>query len=186
MLARGDISEGHARAVLALPDDDSRLRLARRIASEGMTVRAAERAAQAGGARRRPRRARAERRRPGARRPRPRRCRAAHRPPGPRRRRPPRDPLRRRDTAGRARRDARGAVGALSARGSRSSLESNARWNEEPAAAKRTAFRVMRDRDPRERIPESRRRRDIACRKEWAILDSNQGPPPYQSGALTD
>ncbi len=56
MLARGDISEGHARAVLALPDDDSRLRLARRIASEGMTVRAAERAAQAGGARRRPRR----------------------------------------------------------------------------------------------------------------------------------
>jgi hypothetical protein len=22
--------------------------------------------------------------------------------------------------------------------------------------------------------------------REWAILDSNQGPPPYQSGALTD
>jgi hypothetical protein len=21
---------------------------------------------------------------------------------------------------------------------------------------------------------------------KWAILDSNQGPPPYQSGALTD
>ena len=21
---------------------------------------------------------------------------------------------------------------------------------------------------------------------EWAILDSNQGPPPYQSGALTN
>ena len=21
---------------------------------------------------------------------------------------------------------------------------------------------------------------------QWAILDSNQGPPPYQSGALTD
>ncbi len=57
MLARGDISEGHGRAVLALRDDGARLRLARRIAAEGMTVRAAERAAQAGGARRRPRRA---------------------------------------------------------------------------------------------------------------------------------
>lgn len=57
MLARGELTEGHARAVLALPDDVERLRLARRIACEGMTVRAAERAAQDGGARRRPRRA---------------------------------------------------------------------------------------------------------------------------------
>ena len=56
MLARGDITEGHARAVLALPDDGARLRLARRIAAEGMTVRAAEQAAQEGGARRKPRR----------------------------------------------------------------------------------------------------------------------------------
>lgn len=56
MLARGDLTEGHARAVLALPDDDARRRLARRIAKEGLTVRAAERAAQDGGARRRPRR----------------------------------------------------------------------------------------------------------------------------------
>ena len=56
MLARGDLSEGHARAVLSLPDDDARRRLARRIVQEGMTVRAAERAAQNGGARRRPRR----------------------------------------------------------------------------------------------------------------------------------
>jgi hypothetical protein len=24
------------------------------------------------------------------------------------------------------------------------------------------------------------------CGTRWAILDSNQGPPPYQSGALTD
>jgi ParB family chromosome partitioning protein len=56
MLARGELTEGHARAVLSLPDDETRLRLARRIASEGMTVRAAERAAQDGGARRRPRR----------------------------------------------------------------------------------------------------------------------------------
>jgi ParB family transcriptional regulator, chromosome partitioning protein len=56
MLARGDLSEGHARAVLSLPDDDARRRLARRITKEGMTVRGAERAAQNGGARRRPRR----------------------------------------------------------------------------------------------------------------------------------
>ena len=33
MLARGDLTEGHARAVLALPDDDARRRLARRIAN---------------------------------------------------------------------------------------------------------------------------------------------------------
>ena len=57
MLARGDLTEGHARAVLSLPDDDARRRLARRIAEEGLTVRAAERAAQEGGARRKPRRA---------------------------------------------------------------------------------------------------------------------------------
>jgi ParB family chromosome partitioning protein len=55
MLARGELTEGHARAVLALPDDVARKRLAKRIAAEGMTVRAAERAAQEGGARRRPR-----------------------------------------------------------------------------------------------------------------------------------
>jgi ParB family chromosome partitioning protein len=55
MLARGDLSEGHARAVLALQDDDARRRLARRIVKEGMTVRRAERAAQEGGAKRRPR-----------------------------------------------------------------------------------------------------------------------------------
>ena len=35
MLARGDLTEGHARAVLALPDDDARRRLARRIARTG-------------------------------------------------------------------------------------------------------------------------------------------------------
>ena len=57
MLARGDMSEGHARAVLSLPDDEARRRLARRIVKEGLTVRAAERAAQEGGAKRRPRRA---------------------------------------------------------------------------------------------------------------------------------
>jgi ParB family chromosome partitioning protein len=55
MVARGELTEGHARAVLSLPDDDARKRLAKRIAREGMSVRAAERAAQAGGAARRPR-----------------------------------------------------------------------------------------------------------------------------------
>jgi ParB family chromosome partitioning protein len=55
MLARGDLTEGHARAVLALPDDEARRRLAKKIASEGLTVRAAEKAARDGGARRRAR-----------------------------------------------------------------------------------------------------------------------------------
>ncbi len=53
MLARGDLTEGHARAVLALPDDDARRRLAKRISEDGLTVRAAEKAAQEGGAKRR-------------------------------------------------------------------------------------------------------------------------------------
>jgi ParB family chromosome partitioning protein len=55
MIARGELTEGHARAVLGIPDDDGRVRLARRVVREGMTVRATERAAQEGGARRRPR-----------------------------------------------------------------------------------------------------------------------------------
>ena len=55
MLARGELTEGHARAVLALPDDDARTRLARRVARDGLTVRSTERAARDGGARRRPR-----------------------------------------------------------------------------------------------------------------------------------
>jgi ParB family chromosome partitioning protein len=55
MLARGDLTEGHARAVLSVPDDEGRRRLARRVARQGLTVRATERAAQQDGARRRPR-----------------------------------------------------------------------------------------------------------------------------------
>jgi len=55
MVARGELSEGHARAVLALPDHDARKRLAKRIVREGMSVRGAERAAQDAGAARRPR-----------------------------------------------------------------------------------------------------------------------------------
>ncbi|MEJ7792679.1 MAG: ParB/RepB/Spo0J family partition protein [Gaiellaceae bacterium] len=55
MVVRGELTEGHARAVLALPDHDARKQLAKRIVREGMSVRAAERAAQEGGAARRPR-----------------------------------------------------------------------------------------------------------------------------------
>ena len=55
MVARGELTEGHARAVLALPDHDARKRLAKRIVKEGMSVRGAERAAQEGGAARKPR-----------------------------------------------------------------------------------------------------------------------------------
>jgi ParB family transcriptional regulator, chromosome partitioning protein len=55
MVARGELTEGHARAVLSLPDHDARRKLAKRIARDGMSVRAAEKAAQEGGAARRPR-----------------------------------------------------------------------------------------------------------------------------------
>ena len=55
MVARGELTEGHARAVLAVPDHDARRRLAKRIVRDGMSVRAAEKAAQDGGAARKPR-----------------------------------------------------------------------------------------------------------------------------------
>ena len=51
MVERRELSEGHARAVLAVPDHDGRRRLARRIVAEGLSVRAAERAARWAGAR---------------------------------------------------------------------------------------------------------------------------------------
>src|SRR3954451_7771688 len=51
MIARRELSEGHARAVLAVPDQDGRRRLAKRIVREGLSVRAAERAARWAGAR---------------------------------------------------------------------------------------------------------------------------------------
>jgi ParB family transcriptional regulator, chromosome partitioning protein len=56
LVERGQLSEGHARAVLAVPDNEERRRLARRIVRGGMSVRAAERAARWAGARTRPRR----------------------------------------------------------------------------------------------------------------------------------
>ena len=55
MVERGELSEGHARAVLAVPDQRERRRLARKLVSQGMSVRAAERAARWSGARTKPR-----------------------------------------------------------------------------------------------------------------------------------
>jgi ParB family chromosome partitioning protein len=56
LVERGALSEGHARAVLAVPDHEDRRRLARRIVRQGMSVRAAERAARWAGARTKARR----------------------------------------------------------------------------------------------------------------------------------
>ena len=56
MVERGELSEGHARAVLAVPDQDGRRWLAREIVKTGMSVRAAEGKARFQGARQKPRR----------------------------------------------------------------------------------------------------------------------------------
>jgi ParB family transcriptional regulator, chromosome partitioning protein len=55
LVERGDLTEGHARAVLAVPDQEGRRRLARQIIRRGMSVRAAERAARWAGAKTKPR-----------------------------------------------------------------------------------------------------------------------------------
>ncbi len=57
LLADGELSEGHARAILALPDHDARKALARRVVKSGLSVRQVEQAARDGGAprQRRPR-----------------------------------------------------------------------------------------------------------------------------------
>ena len=55
MVERGELTEGHARAVLAVPGQAERRRLARKIVSQGLSVRAAERAARWSGARTKPR-----------------------------------------------------------------------------------------------------------------------------------
>jgi ParB family transcriptional regulator, chromosome partitioning protein len=51
MVARGELTEGHAKAVLAAPGQAERRRLAKRVVKEGLSVRATERAARAMGAR---------------------------------------------------------------------------------------------------------------------------------------
>jgi len=55
MVERGQLTEGHARAVLAVPDHEGRRRLAREIVRGGLSVRAAEQRARWAGARRKPR-----------------------------------------------------------------------------------------------------------------------------------
>jgi ParB family transcriptional regulator, chromosome partitioning protein len=55
MLERGQLTEGHARAVLAVPDHEGRRRLAREIVQKGLSVRAAEQRAKWAGAKRKPR-----------------------------------------------------------------------------------------------------------------------------------
>jgi ParB family transcriptional regulator, chromosome partitioning protein len=57
MVERGELTEGHARAVLAVPDQEGRRRLAQQIVAKGLTVREAERAARWKGARQKPRKA---------------------------------------------------------------------------------------------------------------------------------
>ncbi len=58
MVERGELSEGHARAILAVPDQDGRRLLARQVVRQGLSVRATEREARWAGARQRPRRSR--------------------------------------------------------------------------------------------------------------------------------
>ena len=55
MVERGQLTEGHARAVLAVPDNDGRRRLAREIVRNGLSVRAAEQRAKWAGAKQKPR-----------------------------------------------------------------------------------------------------------------------------------
>jgi ParB family transcriptional regulator, chromosome partitioning protein len=55
LVERGDLSEGHARAVLAVPDNEGRRRLAKEIVQKGLTVRQAEQRARLAGARQKPR-----------------------------------------------------------------------------------------------------------------------------------
>ncbi len=55
MLERGQLTEGHARAVLAVPDHEGRRRLAREIVQKGLSVRAAEQRAKWAGAKQKPR-----------------------------------------------------------------------------------------------------------------------------------
>jgi ParB family chromosome partitioning protein len=56
MLERHQLTEGHARAVLAVPDHEGRRELARKVVKKGLSVRATERAARWAGAKQKPRR----------------------------------------------------------------------------------------------------------------------------------
>jgi len=56
MIERRQLTEGHARAVLAVPDHEGRRELARQVVKKGLSVRATERAARWAGAKQKPRR----------------------------------------------------------------------------------------------------------------------------------
>jgi ParB family chromosome partitioning protein len=58
LVERGLLTEGHARAILSVPGNDGRRALARKVVAQGISVRAAERAARWAGAQTKPRRAR--------------------------------------------------------------------------------------------------------------------------------
>ena len=62
MVERGELTEGHARAVLAVPDQEERRALASLIVRRGLSVRAAEQAARWAGARAAPTKAERSRR----------------------------------------------------------------------------------------------------------------------------
>ena len=136
LVERGELTEGHARAVLAVPEDGARRELAQLIVKRGLSVRAAEQAARWAGAKQRPRK------------------RAA-----------PVDPA----VASRV-------CGALEAiTGAKVSVAAG-----KVEIAVRRRLRAGRDR----RGARARSTAELTTR--WAIVDSNHGPPPYQSGALTN
>jgi ParB family chromosome partitioning protein len=58
LVERGLLTEGHARAILSVPDHDDRRALARKVVAQGLSVRATERAARWSGAQTKPRKAR--------------------------------------------------------------------------------------------------------------------------------
>jgi ParB family chromosome partitioning protein len=60
MLARGELTEGHAKAILAAPGHEEQKRLAKRVVRDGLSVRVTERAARRLGALQRPRRSKSK------------------------------------------------------------------------------------------------------------------------------
>ena len=159
MVERGELSEGHARAVLAVPDQTERKKLARKIVAQGMSVRAAERAARWSGARTKPRT------------------------------KAPVDPA----LAARVKRvlerltglEVRVATGKLElAYDDELALEQLADMLErlKPGLSSSASAASDSRGSPKARLRCGRR--DEA--RGWAIVDSNHGPPPYQSGALTN
>ena len=229
---------GHARAVLAVPDQDGRRSLAREIVKTGMSVRAAEQKARWAGAQAEAADEERAGSRPGACEARPHGSRAAHRAAGACHARPRRDPVRRRVRARRARRGARTVracgvterpAGSFYRHGRTlvQDIESFERVSQDAFAsrlvlrlaqlsregrlepfvtqvvASRRARRGHALGDRRARrgrglpprdggLPRPHRGSALSCARPlralqpWAIVDSNHGPPPYQSGALTN